>query len=79
MSNSNGRTNSSNGKATMIICSIILAIIVGVIIYIIIDKSTDKDDDGHHGNHHWYPPKCNTSRGYIWSQRFRRCVRGYYK
>lgn len=78
MSNSNGRSNSSNGKATMIMCSIILAIIVGVIIYIIIDKSTDKDG-GHHGNHHWYPPRCNTSRGYIWSQRLRRCVRGYYK
>ena len=66
--------NPKSLNAVLILCSFILLIIIGVSIYFIVDNETSKKK-----HHHVYPPRarCDHANGYVWSQRLRRCVRGW--
>ena len=74
---------SSNGSnlAIIILCSVILALIIGFGIYFIIKHNEQEKKHNHNNNHpHNHPNKYQVcrSRGLVWSERLKRCVRGYY-
>ena len=54
-------------KPLLIISSIILCVLVGVSVYFIVENEQSKNTPG----------RCNHSKGYVWSQRLKRCVKGY--
>ena len=70
MSNSNRRSNNGNHIALISIVSIILAIMIGFGIYFIIKETNTTDKNKY--------ARCR-SRGLVWSNKLKRCVRGYYK
>ena len=57
----------SSSKSLLAICSIILILLVGVSVYFIVENEQSKNK----------PSNCNRAKGYVWSSRLKKCVKGY--